>query len=66
MRTTVDLDEKLVKEAWAIRHPKSKRELVEWALEEAIRREKLKRLAGWVGKIPMISRRELLRMRRHG
>lgn len=66
MRTTIDINDKLLKEAWAIRHPGSKRELVEWALEEAVRREKLKRLAGWAGKIPMINLQEFLRLRRHG
>ncbi len=66
MRTTIDIDDKLLKEAWAILRPKSKRELIERSLEEVVRREKLKRLAGWFGKIPMVGRKEFLRMRRHG
>lgn len=66
MRTTIDIDGKLLKEAWGILRPKTKRELVALALQEVVRREKLKRLAQWAGKIPMISRREFLRLRRHG
>lgn len=66
MRTTVDIDDKLMKEAWGFAHPKTKRELVERSLQEFVRREKLKRLASRLGTIPMISRREFLRLRRRG
>lgn len=66
MRTTVDIDEKLLKEAWAILRPRSKRELIESSLREVVRREHLKRLVGRFGKTPMISRAELLRLRRRG
>ncbi len=66
MRTTIDIDEKLLKEAWEILHPKSKRELVEIALREIVRRDKLKRLVGRLGKTPMISLPEFLRLRRRG
>lgn len=66
MRTTIDIDDKLVKEAWAILHPKSKRELIERSLEEVIRRERLKRLASRLGTVPMISLKEFLRLRRRG
>ena len=66
MRTTIDIDEKLLKEAWAILHPKSKRELIERSLEEVVRKEKMKRLIGRLGKTPMISAAEFLRLRRRG
>lgn len=66
MRTTIDVDEKLVKEAWAILRPKSKRELIEISLREVIRREHMKRLVSRFGRTPMISRAELLRLRRRG
>ena len=66
MRTTVDIDEKLIKEAWKILHPKSKRELIEVSLREIIHREHLKRLVRRFGRTPMISRAELLRLRRRG
>ena len=63
MRTTIDIDEKLVKEAWEILRPRSKRDLVETALREIIRQAKLKRLIGRLGKTPMISLKEFLRLR---
>ena len=66
MRTTIDINEKLLKEAWQLVHPKSKRELIDRSLEELVRGEHLKRLAGRLGRTPMISRAELLRMRRRG
>ncbi len=66
MRTTIDINEKLLKEAWQLVHPKSKRELIDRSLEELVRGEHLKRLASRLGRTPMISRAELLRMRRRG
>ena len=66
MRTTVDIDEKLIKRAWEILHPKSKRELIERSLGEVIRREKLRRFVKRLGTIPMITVAELRRMRRRG
>ena len=66
MRTTIDIDEKLLKEAWQLIRPKSKRELIDLSLQELIREAHLKRLANRLGRTPMISRRELLRLRRRG
>ena len=66
MRTTVDIDEKLLKEAWSLVKPKSKRELIDTSLQELVRREHLKRLASRLGRTPMMSRAELLRLRRRG
>ena len=66
MRTTIDINEKLLKEAWEIIHPSSKRDLIETSLREVIRREKLKRLANRFGRTPMITPAELLRLRRRG
>ena len=66
MRTTVDIDEKLIKRAWEILRPKSKRELIERSLGEVIRREKLRRFVKRLGTIPMITVAELRRMRRRG
>ena len=66
MRTTIDINEKLLKEAWQLVHPKSKRELVDLSLQELVKGERLKRLASRLGRTPMISRAELLRMRRRG
>ena len=66
MRTTIDINESLMKEAWLLVHPKSKRKLIEYSLEELVRSAHLKRLAARVGRTPMISRAELLRLRRRG
>ena len=66
MRTTIDINNKLLNEAWQLVHPKSKRELVDRSLQELVRAEHLRRLAGRLGRTPMISRAELLRMRRRG
>lgn len=66
MRTTVDINNALLKQAWRLVHPKSKRELIERSLHELVRREHLKRLADRVGRTPMVSRATLLRMRRRG
>lgn len=66
MRTTVDINNTLLKQAWQLVHPKSKRELIELSLHELVRRAHLKRLADRVGRTPMVSRTTLLRMRRCG
>ncbi|MBI4313584.1 MAG: type II toxin-antitoxin system VapB family antitoxin [Candidatus Omnitrophica bacterium] len=67
MRTTIDIDEKLLKEAWAILRPKTKRELIEKSLRELIRHERLKRFSGRLGKIPLdLTLRDLKQMRRRG
>ena len=66
MRTTIDIHEGLIKEAWQLVRPKSKRELIERSLHELIRQEHLKRLASRIGNTPMIRRSELLRMRHRG
>ena len=66
MRTTVDIDEKLLKEAWEFLHPKSKRELIEISLREIVRSEKIKRLASRLGRTPMMTPAEFIRLRRRG
>ena len=66
MRTTIDINERLIKEAWEILHPKSKRELIERSLEGVIRQEKLRRLVSRLGCTPMIAPAEFLRLRRRG
>ena len=40
LRTNIELDEKLVKEAMKFTHKKTKKELVNYALEELIKRFK--------------------------
>ena len=67
MRTTIDIDEKLLREAWDILHPKSKRELIERSLQELVRQERLKQFAARIGEIPLdMTLRDLKQMRRRG
>jgi len=51
MRTTVTLDEKLVKELLKFTNAKTKTAAVAIAVQEQIRRAKLKKLAGLLGTI---------------
>jgi len=44
MKITVDINDELVKEAWAILQPKTMQELIERSLEDLVHYEKLKRL----------------------
>ena len=49
--TNIELDEKLVKEGMKLFHKKTKKELVNFALREVIRREKAKGILELEGKI---------------
>lgn len=50
-RTNIELDEKLVKEAMRLFGKKTKKELVDFALREVIRREKAKGILALEGKV---------------
>jgi len=50
-RTTIDIDDKLIQEGHKITHLKTKRELVNFALQELIKREKRKRIMELKGKL---------------
>jgi Arc/MetJ family transcription regulator len=51
LRTNVELDEKLVKEAMKFAHKKTKKEIVNYALEELVKRFKRKQLLELEGKV---------------
>ena len=51
MRTNIDIDDKLLEEAIKLTGSKSKKEMVNRALEEIIRTEKIKKLRSLRGKI---------------
>lgn len=51
MRTTLDLPDVLVNEALALTNISTKTELIKFALENVIQREKIKDLADYFGKI---------------
>ena len=53
MRTTLELPETLVNEALALTKIPTKTELMKFALENVIQREKIKELANYFGKIPL-------------
>jgi len=64
MRTTVEIDEKLLHEAIAATGTKKKRKLIELALQEVIRQRRLERLLQRLGKTPLaLTADELQRMR---
>lgn len=51
LRTNIELDEKLVKEAMKLTHKKTKKDLVNYALEELVSRFKRKKLLELEGKV---------------
>ncbi|OGQ57982.1 MAG: transcriptional regulator of the Arc/MetJ class [Deltaproteobacteria bacterium RIFCSPLOWO2_02_FULL_53_8] len=51
LKTNVELDEKLVKEAMKFTHKKTKKDIVNYALEELVKRFKRKKLLELEGKV---------------
>lgn len=51
LRTNIELDEKLVNEAMKLTHKKTKKDLVNYALEELISKLKRKKLLELEGKV---------------
>lgn len=51
MRTTLDLPEKLVKEAMTLTQIKTKTDLIKTALQNLIQKEKIKDLKKYYGKV---------------
>lgn len=51
LRTNIELDEKLVDQAMKLTHKKTKKELVNYALEELVSRFKRKKLLEFEGKV---------------
>lgn len=51
MRTNIDIDDKLMKEAMKISKVKTKKELVNYALEELIRLHKREKMLSLFGKV---------------
>ena len=64
MRTTIDLDDDLVKEAMDLLGVKTKRAAIQRSLQEIIRRERRKRLKGKFGRLDLqLTLNDLDRMR---
>lgn len=64
MRTTLDLDGKLLHKAMEMSHTKTKTETIEQALRELIRRAHIDRLIARAGTGTTLTLRKLERMRR--
>jgi Arc/MetJ family transcription regulator len=65
MRTTLALDEQLINEVKALSGAKTKREAIEKAMEEFVRRRKSKKLLDLEGKIELsVTVDELLKRRK--
>ncbi|KKL86961.1 hypothetical protein LCGC14_1939470 [marine sediment metagenome] len=64
LRTNIELDEKLVKEAMKFTHKKTKKELVNYALEELIKRFKRRKLLELEGKVEWTSNLDEMRKSR--
>lgn len=54
LRTNIELDEKLVGEAMRLTHKKTKKEVVNYALEELVRKLKRKKMLNLKGKVEWI------------
>lgn len=65
MRTTLDLDEKLIEDASRLANGKTKKAVVEEALREFIRRRRIEELRGMIGTDAIdLTPEDLRRMRR--
>ena len=64
LRTNIELDEKLVKEAMKFTHKKTKKEIVNYALEELVKRFKRKQLLELEGKVEWVGNLDEMRKSR--
>lgn len=64
MRTNIEMNDELVAEAMALSGAKTKKEVVELALKELIRRKKKKDLADLAGKIEFYEGYDYKKLRR--
>jgi Arc/MetJ family transcription regulator len=67
MRTTVEIDSKLFNEAMRLTKAHTKKELVQMSLKEIIRRKKVERLIGMLGRFSLdLTDEKLSKMREEG
>ena len=64
LRTNIELDERLVKEALKLTHKKTKKDLVNYALEELVSKIKRKKLLELEGKVEWTGSLAEMRKRR--
>jgi Arc/MetJ family transcription regulator len=53
MRTTLEIDDRLMKRALALTKAKTKKELIHRSLEAQIRQQRIERLLGTLGRLPL-------------
>ena len=67
MRTTLEIDEELMKRALALTKAKTKKELIQRSLEALIRQQRIERLLGKLGRFPLeLTPRTLTKLRADG
>jgi len=67
MRTTMEIDDKLMKHALALTKAKTKKELIHRSLEALIRQQRIERLLGKLGRFPLeLTPRRLTKLRADG
>jgi Arc/MetJ family transcription regulator len=64
MRSTIDINEELLKEAMKLTSAKTKKELINQSLEEIIRRKRIEDLAGKLGRFDLkLTKKQLQKLR---
>ena len=67
MRTTMEIDDELFKQALALTKAKTKRELIHRSLEALIRQQRIERLLRKLGRFPLqLTSRRLTKLRAYG
>jgi len=67
MRTTLDIDDRLMKRALALIKAKTKKELIHRSLEALIRQQRIERLLGKLGRFPLeLTSKRLTKLRTDG
>jgi len=67
MRTTLEIDDRLMKRALALTKAKTKREVIHRSLEALIRQQRIERLLGKLGRFPLeLTPRRLTKLRADG
>jgi len=67
MRTTMEIDDKLMKQALALTNARTKKELIHRSLEALIRQRRIDRLLGKLGRFPLeLTSKRLTKLRADG
>ena len=67
MRTTMEIDDRLLNQALALTKAKTKKELIHRSLEALIRQQRIERLLGKLGRVPLrLTPRRLAKLRTDG